>query len=296
MSEDQNDVDVVVEEPAKASEPDIEVKVDDEKPSKVEKSAPEPDDAIQALKKRLDAEKYARQEAEKRAHMATQQVAKAQSEVNETNYHLVSNALETVKARSEQLKSAYSEAMGMNDFARAAEIQQAMATNASQMDKLKQGKKEMKQQLRALKNGERQPIAPMQHNVDPIEQMASAVSPKSASWLRYNRDNLKDDRAIRKMFRAHEDAIEDGIEPDSDDYFKFIEGRLGINRDDSQDTSSSRKSAPPPAAPVSRGNGQRPGVVRLTREQADMAKTFGMSETDYAKQVLALQKEGKLGH
>jgi phage I-like protein len=36
--------------------------------------------------------------------------------------------------------------------------------------------------------------------------------------------------------------------------------------------------------------------VRLTREQADTARMLGMTEQEYAKNMLALQKEGKLGN
>ena len=139
---------------------------------------------------------------------------------------------------------------------------------------------------------------------DPIEQMAQAVSPTSARWLRDNREILNNDRAIRKMFRAHEDALDEGIEPDTPEYFGFIEGRIGIHKvsmDGGEPLSAAsapapRKSVSPPAAPVSRGNGTRPGVVRLTREQAETAKMMGMTEQEYAKAMLALREEGKLAH
>ena len=128
------------------------------------------------------------------------------------------------------------------------------------------------------------------------DQLARQVSPRSASWIRENRDALDNDRMIRRMFRAHEDAVDEGIAADSEEYFSFIENRLGISqRGQEEAPAPARRAPPPPPAPVSRG-GQRPNTVRLTREQVDMAKMMGMTEADYAKNMVALKREGKIGH
>jgi phage I-like protein len=55
-----------------------------------------------------------------------------------------------------------------------------------------------------------------------------------------------------------------------------------------------QRSAPPAAAPVNRGNGTRPGVVKLSGVEAETAKMLGMTEKEYALNKLALQREGKL--
>ena len=56
-----------------------------------------------------------------------------------------------------------------------------------------------------------------------------------------------------------------------------------------------RRDTAPAAAPANRG-GQtnRPNVVRLTREQREMADMMGMKPEDYAKNMMALKKEGKI--
>jgi phage I-like protein len=61
--------------------------------------------------------------------------------------------------------------------------------------------------------------------------------------------------------------------------------------------SSTQRRSSPPAAPVSRSNntsGTRPNVVRLTAAEREMADNMGMKPEEYAKNKLALQKEGKL--
>jgi len=298
MADDENDVEVILDEPKSEEKPEIEVRVEDKKPAKAEI---EPEEGINELKRKLESEKRRAEDAERRILQANQQVNKAYAETIESKYDLVVSAIETVKGRGDQLKAAYSECMAVGDYNKAAEIQQAMAENTHQLAELKRGEKVMKEQVKAA---ERQPVVPVDPPVDRVEQMAQTVSPRSASWLRENKDAFRDDRAIRKMFRAHEDAVEDGIEPDSDEYFSFIEQRIGIRRQEQEApdpmsaaaTAAPRRSVSPPPAPVSRGNGTRPGVIRLTREEADTAKMLGMTEKEYATHKVALQKEGKLTH
>jgi hypothetical protein len=102
------------------------------------------------------------------------------------------------------------------------------------------------------------------------------------------------------MFRAHESAVDHGYAPDSDAYFQFVENRMGISESRQQPASAPvQRKASPPAAPVSRsgnGTGSRPNVVRLSSEQQEMAKNLGMTNAEYAAQVVALRKEGKLTH
>lgn len=303
MSDEQEHIEVELEDPKKDDELKVEVN-DDPKPEKKEAKSEEiaPEEGIQELKKRLEYEKQARIDAERRAQQANNQINKAYQEVKDTNYQLVTNAIETVKSRAEMLKNAYRESMSVSDFDKAADIQQAMIENDRQLSDLKRGEKALKEQIDESAAQKVKPVAPPA--VDPVEQMAQAVSPMSARWLRDNRDTLKDERNIRKMFRAHEDALDDGIEPDTFEYFEFIETRIGIRKvaEEAPEPLSAasapapRKSVSPPAAPVSRGNGTRPSVVRLTREQAETAKMMGMSEKEYATAMLALREEGKLAH
>lgn len=285
MEDQEEHVEVALEEEKKTSdEPEIEV-VESKKPEKVEVS---PDEGIQAMKQRLEAAEKARQEAEARAREAAERAQKANSETKDANYQLVVNAIETVKGRAEAIKQAYANAMASGDFDKAAQLQEALAINAQQLSELKRGKKAMKEEL------EKPPASEPERSNEPmIDQLARQVSPKSASWLRENRDALDNERMIRRMFRAHEDAVDEGIAADSEEYFAFIEGRLGISKTEA--APAPRRSAPPPPAPVSRG-GQRPNVVRLTRDQVEMAKNLGMTEAEYAKNMVALQREGKIGH
>lgn len=256
-----------------------------------------PEDAINTLKAQLEAERQARAEAETLARRAAQQANAAYGEVEDTNIQLVNTAIDTVKRDNDVLTSNYAEAMSMGDYERAAKIQATMASNSAKLLQLENGLREMQSA----------PKRPPIENVPPpasvqLDQIIGAVTPRSASWLRSNKAQLSDERMIKKMFRAHEDAVDDGVEPDSDAYFRYIEQRLGLGSKEQDDNPMSSASKPvqrqaaPPSAPVNRESSSRSNTVRLTRAEADTAKMLGMTETEYAKHKIALQKEGKLPH
>ena len=278
---------------------------DDPKPAEdiiVEKSeektpADPVEDTLEALKKQLDEERRGRQEAMRRANEAEQSAYAAQGEVQDTSLHLVSNAIDTVRQNNNILKSNYREAMAMQDFDTAADIQAEMSANAARLLQLEQGKQ-------ALENQPRQP-APKPYQADPVEALASQLSPRSAEWVRRNPQYATDPRLYQKMIAAHNLAMADDIPADSDDYFDAIEDTLRMRRqDNSRDYDAmadaakptQRRSAPP-AAPVSRsggGGGSKPDRVTLSAAEREMASMMGMTIDEYGRNKLILQKEGKL--
>lgn len=299
MVNDEDDkIDVALEEASDTDSPAVEVVEAAEKVDAVDKQEdqPDPQAAINALKAQLEAERRAREEAEYMARHAAQQANAAYGEVEDTNIQLVNTAIDTVKRENDILTSNYAEAMSMGDYERAAKIQSTMATNSAKLLQLENG-------LREMQNGpKRQPVVQVPPSASQqLDQIIGAVSAPSATWLRNNKAQLSDERMIKKMFRAHEDAIDDGIQADSPEYFQYIEGRLGIKTNQAAETPMSAaakpaRQAPPPSAPVNRESSNRSNTVRLTRAEADTAKMLGMTETEYAKHKIALQKEGKLPH
>lgn len=226
----------------------------------------------------------------------------AMQEAGENRKHVMMAALNQIKSDADLLSNQFAEAMSINNYELAGKIQQQMAANEIRKVQFESELDNMKRQEVPQQSGSQ------------IDQIIKAVSPTSAQWLKQNKEHLNDDRAIRKMFRAHEDAVEDGIKPDSDEYFEYIEKRLGISENevekapvkrrkevDSDDeplsaaAKPSPRSAPPPPAPVER-YGSRPNVIRLTRAEAETAQMLGMTEKEYAMHKVALQKEGKLPH
>jgi phage I-like protein len=297
MSSKDDDLEIqIIDDEPKAPEPEVIVK--EEEPVAAKAPEIEPKDGIEELSKRLEAEKQARIEAERRAREAAQMAARAKSEAEDTNLHFVTNVIETVKRENDILKANYRDAMSVGDYEKAAEIQLNMSENASRLLQLENGKAAMESRPKE----QPQQYAP----ADPIDNLISQVSPASASWLAQNRDNLRNQKTIDRMFRAHADAVDDGIIPDTREYFEYIEGRLGFKQHEvsrSDEPAMSAASAPtqrrssPAAAPVSRtggGPGSRPNVVTLTAAEAEAARASGLTEKEYYLNKVALQKAGRM--
>lgn len=295
MSDTEKPIDIEVELPPEDQKADDVLVDPTEPPAKRQKKADiDPQQAFDELQRRLEQEKQARFEAEQRARLAAAQAERAQVEVADTNYHLVESAIETLKREKQIVKQELVAAHAQQDFERIAELQDQLSKHNADLNALKSGKKAMKKEGPPVQNQiPVQQYAPPQGEL--IDQIAAAVTPRSAAWINANRDSLNNQKSINKMFRAHEDAVDDGIQPDSDEYFRYIESRLGFSGSD--DAPQSTRRASPPAAPVSRGGngtGSRPNVVRLTPEMREMAQLMGMTEQEYAKNLLELQKEGKV--
>lgn len=253
------------------------------------------EEGIEELKRRLESEKMARLEAEKRARDAAKQAEKANVQVHDAQVNLVQTAFDGLKRDQDILKNALKESMAIGDFDRAAEIQEAMSMNSAKLLQLEHGLNEMKNSGPRVQQPPAQPGAPTM-TVDDL--IARVNTPLSKNWLINNRDSLQDVRSIRIMARAHEDAIDMGIVPESPEYFSMVESRLGINRQPApapapayQEPAMSAAAQPtqrrssPAAAPVSRSpvgsNGSRPNTIRLTPEEVEAAKISGISPREY---------------
>lgn len=250
---------------------------------------------ITELKRQLEAEKSARINAEQRAHQSDRETHRARGEVEDTNLHLVVNAIDTVNRDMELLGQAHTYALQNGDFDRATKIQREMSSNEAKLLQLENGRQ-------AMESAPRAPEPQMPH-ANPVEAFASQLSHRSADWVRSHPEFVTDQRLNAKMIAAHNLAVADGIPTDSDEYFAAIEDTLKVTRrstkaetdDDYSAKVVQRRDAAPAAAPANRG-GQtnRPEVVRLSSAEREMAEMMGMKPEDYARNKIALKKEGKI--
>lgn len=258
------------------------------------KSAPV-DDAIESLKRQLDQERMARIDADRRAQAAAAEAFSARSDVEDSNLRLIETAIDTVERDNSILKVEYQRALSVQDFARVAEINEAMQQNTVKLQQLANGRDAMKARPRE--------VAPMPRSADPVEAFASQLTKQSADWVRAHPEYVRDPKLNRRMIAAHELAVTDGVQPDTPEYFATIERTLGLNRkqvvaepeDDTAAKVVRQRDSAPAAAPVSRETGTRSNVVRLSAAEREIAELSGLTPEQYAKQKLALQREGKIG-
>ena len=297
-----SDLDVVLDDP---------IKVEAQKPVEIvetaEEKEPDANDLrkeLEEYKSRLEHASQARFEAERRANEAMQYSVHAANEKFDSDYHLVASALETTKNQAAMLRAQYAEANAVGDYNRAAEINEAMARNIQDYDRLTNGLERMKTQPRQQYQPEFRPEMPVANPLDELIHVVAKSSPRSAAWLERHRGNIRDTKALNKIRRAHEDAIDDGLTVDTDDYFQYVENRMGFFRgseplgDDplsSAAAPTARRSAPP-AAPVSRSSSpsqSRPARLTLTAAQKEAAELSKISYEEYYENLLAEQKKGK---
>lgn len=257
--------------------------------------------AVQKLKQQLKSEQEARIAAEVRAREAAQGEAEARGRVQTTELDLVKNAIATVTQANDALEAKYAEAMAAQDWASAAKLQRQMGDNSAKLAQLEAGKTQL----------EKQPKPSPRTPVDPVEALASQLSPRSASWVRAHPEFARDAHKYEQMIAAHQLAKARGYKEDTDEYFGSIEKTLDLvptqsangrhTADDplaeAASVATGGRQSTPAAAPVSRnssGNGSRPNVVRLSADEVEIAENMGMTPEEYARNKVALKREGKL--
>lgn len=296
MNEDEDTVDIEIDTVEKTDDADdiIVENVDSNEPE----AKDDIDKSLEDLKAQLERERQARLEAERRAHETESSLYQAKNETKSSNLHLVSNAIETVRQTNDVLKANYREAMAVGDYDSAADIQASMVENAAKLQQLEQGRK-------ALEKTPDYEVPDPYMPSDPVEALASQLSPRSAAWVRSHPEYATDPKLYQKMLAAHNLAVTDDIEADTDEYFEAIETTLRIrsaprgydNDASSQAAKPTQRRSSPPAAPVSRGGsgtGSRTNVVRLTAEEREMASLMGMTEKEYAISKMELKKSGRM--
>lgn len=280
---DENDIPgetVVVDEPK--------VEIVAESAPEVNKTAVKTDnEGIAELNRKLK-DDNARLERER--NEAVQRAYQAKNETDDTNVRLFESAQSQITENNKVLKSQYAFALQNQDFALAADIQEAMALNQAKALQLENGKQSLKERPKE------QP-----RPLDPVEALAGQLSPRSAAWVRAHPDYATNQRLTQKMIAAHNLALADGHAADTDGYFDSVEDTLKINQraptraaqdgdaddqySDASRPTSGRQTAPA-AIPVSRDvstSGTRQRTIRLSAAEAEAAEMSGITHEEYAR-------------
>lgn len=259
-------------------------------------------------KRVAEAERNARQQAELYARQQAQTVGRAQTEVQDSNYRIIMNAIDATEQAAANAERDYAEAMAAGDYNLAAKAQRAIAQAESHLLQLNNGKQKLEEVLQQTTEGAvYEPQIPNfepQIQQDPVEVYASRLTPKSAQWLREHPEVTD---KIGRLTRAHQDALEDGLVPESDEYFGYIENRLGYSRSSSDESYAPRAKKSMVSAPVassasgisSRSSGASNTMV-LSPSEVEMAilaepeMSREKAIESYARNKAYLIKQGKL--
>lgn len=261
-----------------------------------------------------DRERQGRLDAERRAHEAGGRVAQSEEEIRKSHITTMASALEVLKGQRDQLKSNYAAAMAAGDFDKAAEYNDAAIEVVQQISEISRGKL-----LAETQPTSRQRTATP--SGDPVvEGVASTLTPLSANWVRAHPEYARDQKLLNKMKAAHFKVVSElgDDKAESPEYFAAVEAELGISgthakangdaagtggvdvtlSDAAKPTqtreAAERREVQSSPAPAGTG-GTRTRTVRLTPEQQDAAKISGLTNEEYAANMLKEKAAGTIG-
>ena len=132
-----------------------------------------------------------------------------------------------------------------------------------------------------------------------VPEELPAPDARAVSWQESNEWFGQDREMTSFAYGVHERLVgEEGIDPDSDEYYKLIDNRMkevfpthfGNSSTQSSNTgggdAASRRRANPVVAPASRNNGAPSHKVTLTQTQVKLAERLGITPQQYAAQLM----------
>jgi len=257
-----------------AEEKPVEVALTDKKPNGEAKpdKVVTADEGIESLKeqvaraKRESAERLA--EKDRRIAEALKVAEDAQRETTTVKKDHVGTIIENLTKDKEAAKRDLIAAMTAGDHEKAAEAQERLSMASSRIVEAERGKVALEEEAKAP-----QKVQPIN---DPADRLAASLSPRSAAWVKSHPEYARDPKLNRQMVRAHEDAIDEGHVADSDSYFDFINGKLGLNQGRQVERQVREETRAPVSAPVGRDvpqspGAQRPGTITLQPSEVKVA-------------------------
>lgn len=139
------------------------------------------------------------------------------------------------------------------------------------------------------------------YQVSTPQAPAPAIDPKADAWKRNNTWFGVDEEMTALALGLHEKLVRSGVDPRSDDYYRQIDAtmrkRFPEEFKDSEETRPQREEAKPPTrskpstnvAPVTRATAPR--QIRLTATQVALAKKLGLSNEQYARELMKLEND-----
>ena len=294
---DENDVNVTLPD-----EENVEVRVgDDKNVDDREAALLEMKNQLAEVKKREEMERIARQRAEQYAYQQAQNAQHHQNTAQSNQLRVIVNAMDATEQAALNAERTLKDAMASGDYDLAAKAQRAIAAAEAQMAQLERGKTELEYHLKVAEGRVNEPQQPQfapQQPQDPVEALASRLTPKSADWLRAHPEAA---HKVNKLTAAHQAAVElEGIAPESPEYFAYIEKSLGM-------ASKGRKAmaSAPVSSSSSMSSTQQSGysggtTMRLSAAEVEQALLNDpelpreKAIENYARAKAALIREGKM--
>ena len=267
--------------PRRAENAEPQVPSDDE----VEKYSEGVQKRIKQLKFEYHEERRAKEEAArlqeealKYAQQIQQENEKLRKTLEEGEGVLVNQAKGRVAAEMDKAKAAYKAAYESGDPDALIEAQEKLTT--LQNEKIR---------YESYRPQPRQQQAPQPQYQQPTPQ-PNRPSDRALQWAQRNDWFEKDSEMTGYAYGLHEKLVKSGVAPDTEEYYNQIDNAVRRVFPDKFDDVSFEETAPQRqtgnvVAPAAR-SGKKPRKVQLTSTQVSLAKRLGLSNEQYAAQLM----------
>lgn len=299
--------------PPKADDPGFETP----DPREPKRQEPKVDPDVDALKRQVEDLKKSEEaaiaaaeaaRAERQAALADRDsyetsLRKTQLSAEQAQLETIETAIGAAQAEADGAQRDITLAIEAGDAKAQAEAYRRLSRAESYLGRLEDGKADLETKVKATKLKADAP-PPERKQADAIEGMN--VPERAKEWLREHPEYSTNQRLNAKLQAAHWDALDEGHKAFSTDYFVAVEKIIGVRKPEPKEDEDiieerevvrpvTNERTPIVSAPVSREvpNGGEPRSttkVRLTRDEAEAAKSAGITEAEYARQKIKLAK------
>ena len=118
-------------------------------------------------------------------------------------------------------------------------------------------------------------------------QQLPTPDPKAEDWAARNPWFGQNRAMTFTAFEIHKDLVNEGFDPQSDEYYSEVDKRIRVDFGSKFDNSGQKQSTTPVQTVASANRSVKPGrkTVRLTSSQVAIAKKLGVPLEEYAKQL-----------
>lgn len=288
-------------------EPPVTSAANDDVPEKEPQKADADDGGVEKLKQELDAAKRAREASEaqtlkerERAMKAEQEAAEAARKVRAAETHsldteeqAITSGLAGAQAERDAAKSAVKVAFEAGDATALAEAQERLGRAAADIREYERAQTALADR-KANAGRQEQPVQQRPTDINAVID-AMNLLPAERDWLKAHPDSLMDRSRNTLLDAAYIKATAKGLVRGTPDYFKFIEEDMGYVTKpatvDDPDDRTDIVSAPVVREPRTPSGAPAGNRIMLTPDQREFARTMGLTDVQYATQVLALQRD-----
>lgn len=306
-------------EQAQLDDGDIQVQIEDDTPPEDRGRKPLPRDMVEELEKD-DLEEYSdkvkkrlsqmkkvwhderrekeralreREEALKFAQLREQEIRQLKQRIGNNERTILQEAEKSAANELSTAKERLKQAYDSGDGEQIANAQEALTDAKLKLQSIARVKPTLHQQEDDVEQSQQIPT--------PQVASESSADPKAEAWRERNTWFGVDEEMTALALGLHEKLVRSGVDPRSDEYYRRVDDtmrkRFPEAFDADEDDRTQTKQAQKPVrnkpsnvvAPVTRGTAPR--QVRLTPTQVAIAKKLGLSNEQYARELMRLEND-----